>query len=139
MKIHENQSVFERLHQSFEKDWNSANFFHKTTSLNFSKEYVFCLNTSVVRNTDVPKFVHVSHFCGLSSHICPNCHKLKFKHFLFLSTVSFFAWFRSLLEDWCNPSNTFCFTWIITYKAEDSCYMGEKRFSKVSVADLSLI
>ena len=32
-----------------------------------------------------------------------------------------------------------CFSWIFTYKAEDLCYMGEKRFSKVSVADLSLI
>ena len=36
-----------------------------------------------VRNTDVPKFVLVCHFCGVSGHIRPNCHKLKFKHFVF--------------------------------------------------------
>ena len=34
----------------------------------------------VVRNTDVPKFVPVCHFCGVSGHIRPNCHKLKSKH-----------------------------------------------------------
>ena len=37
----------------------------------------------VVRNIDVPKFVHPCHFCGVSSHICPNCHKLKFKNSVF--------------------------------------------------------
>ena len=40
-----------------------------------------------VRNTDVPKFVHVCHFCGVFGHICPNCHKLKFKHFVFQSRI----------------------------------------------------
>ena len=37
----------------------------------------------VVRNTDVPKFVPVCHFCGVFGHIRPNCHKLKFKHSVF--------------------------------------------------------
>ena len=41
----------------------------------------------VIRNTDVPKFVHVCHFCGVSSHIHPNCHQLKFKHSLFQSRI----------------------------------------------------
>ena len=41
----------------------------------------------VVRNTDVPKFVHVCHFCGVSGHIHPNCHKMKFKHSLFQSRI----------------------------------------------------
>ena len=41
----------------------------------------------VVRNTDVPKFVHVCHFCGVSVHIRPNCHKLKFKHSVFQSRI----------------------------------------------------
>ena len=44
-------------------------------------------NRFAVRNTDVPKFVHVFHFCGVSSHIHPNCHKLKFKHSLFQSRI----------------------------------------------------
>ena len=39
----------------------------------------------VVRNTDVPKFVLVCHFCGAFGHIRPNCHKLKFKNFVFQS------------------------------------------------------
>ena len=39
------------------------------------------------RNTDVPKFVHVCHFCGVFSHIRPNCHKLKFKHSVFQSRI----------------------------------------------------
>ena len=40
---------------------------------------------STVRNIDVPKFDHVCHFCGITatSHIRPNCHKLKFKHSMF--------------------------------------------------------
>ena len=37
----------------------------------------------VVRNTDVPKFIPVWHYCGVSDHIRTNCHKLKFKHFVF--------------------------------------------------------
>ena len=41
----------------------------------------------IVRNTDIPKFVHICHFCGVSDHICPNCHKLKFKHFMFQSRI----------------------------------------------------
>ena len=40
-----------------------------------------------VRNTDVPKFVHVCHFCGVSGHIRLNCHKLKFKHSVLLSRI----------------------------------------------------
>ena len=44
-----------------------------------------------------------------------------------------FGGFQFFSEDWCNPSNTLCFSLIFTYKAKDLCYMGEKRFSKVSV------
>ena len=44
-------------------------------------------NRFAVRNTDVPKFVHVCHFCGVSGHIRPNCHKLKFKHSVFQSRI----------------------------------------------------
>ena len=40
-----------------------------------------------VRNTDVPKFVPVCHFCGIYGHIRPNCHKLKFKHSVFQSRI----------------------------------------------------
>ena len=40
-----------------------------------------------VRNTNVPIFVPVYHFCGLSSHIHPNCHKLKFKNSVFQSRI----------------------------------------------------
>ena len=36
-----------------------------------------------VRNIDVSKFDHVFHFCGITSHIHPNYHKLKFKHSVF--------------------------------------------------------
>ena len=41
----------------------------------------------VVRNIEVPKFVHICHFCGVSSHICYNCHKLKFKNSVFQSRI----------------------------------------------------
>ena len=41
----------------------------------------------VVKNTDVPKFVPVCHFCGVYGHIRPNCHKLKFKHSVFQSRI----------------------------------------------------
>ena len=41
----------------------------------------------VVRNTDVPKFVHVCHFCRVSGHIRHYCHKLKFKHSVFQSRI----------------------------------------------------
>ena len=41
----------------------------------------------VVRNIDVPKFVHVCHFWGVSGHIRHNCRKLKFKHFMFQSRI----------------------------------------------------
>ena len=40
-----------------------------------------------LRNTDVPKFVPVYHFHGVFGHIRPNCHKLKFKHFVFQSRI----------------------------------------------------
>ena len=40
-----------------------------------------------IRNTDVPKFVLVCHFCGVSGHIRSNCHKLKFKHHVFQSRI----------------------------------------------------
>ena len=40
-----------------------------------------------LRNTDVPKFVPVCHFRGVSGHIRPNCHKLKFKHSVFQSRI----------------------------------------------------
>ena len=35
---------------------------------------------SAVRNTDVPKFVPICHFCGVFGHIRLNCNKLKFKY-----------------------------------------------------------
>ena len=38
-------------------------------------------------NTDVPKFVPVCHFCGVSGHIRPNYHKLKFKNSVFQSRI----------------------------------------------------
>ena len=41
----------------------------------------------VVRNTDVPKFVPVCHFCGVFGHILPNCYKLKFKNSVFQSRI----------------------------------------------------
>ena len=41
----------------------------------------------VVRNTDIPKFVSVCHFHGVSGHIRPNCHKLKFKNYVFQSRI----------------------------------------------------
>ena len=41
----------------------------------------------VVRNIEVPKFVHICHFCGVSSHIRHNFHKLKFKHSVFQSRI----------------------------------------------------
>ena len=44
-------------------------------------------NRFAVRNTDVPKFVPVCHFCGVHGHIRSNCHKLKFKHSMFLSRI----------------------------------------------------
>ena len=116
----------------------------------------------VVRNTDVPKFVPVCHFCGVSGHIRPNCHKLKFKHSVFQSrifddispAISPYKLFPILLKNLnllaCERNlqdfsisqkidvipQIHCFSWIFTYKAEDSCYMGEKRFSKVSVVSL---
>ena len=40
-----------------------------------------------IRNTDVPKFVHVCHFCSVHDHIRPNCHKLKFKNSVFQSRI----------------------------------------------------
>ena len=44
-------------------------------------------NRFVVRNTDVPKFVPVCHFCGVSDHIHPNFYKLKIKHSVFQSRI----------------------------------------------------
>ena len=44
-------------------------------------------NRFVVRNTDAPKFVPVCHFCGVHGHIRPNCHKLKFKNYVFQSRI----------------------------------------------------
>ena len=44
-------------------------------------------NRFAARNTDVPKFVHVCHFCDIHGHIRPNCHKLKFKHSVFQSRI----------------------------------------------------
>ena len=32
-------------------------------------------------------------------------------------------------EELCNASNTHYFSWLFTYIAKDSCYMGEKRFA----------
>ena len=43
--------------------------------------------SSIIRNTDVPKFVSVYHFCGVFGHICLNYHKLKFKYFVFQSRI----------------------------------------------------
>ena len=39
------------------------------------------------RNTNVPKFVPVCHFCGVRGHIRSNCHKLKFRHSMFQSRI----------------------------------------------------
>ena len=39
------------------------------------------------RNTNVPKFVPVCHFCGVRGYIRPNCHKLKSKHSVFQSRI----------------------------------------------------
>ena len=115
----------------------------------------------VVRNTDVP----ICYFCGVSGHIRPNCHKLKFKHSVFQSRIcddispamSPYKLFHILLK---NLSLLACernlqdfslsqkigvipqihsASQIFTYKVEDSCYRGEKKFFKVSGADLSLI
>ena len=60
-----------------------------------------------IRNTDVPKFVHVCHFCGVSGHIHHNCHKLKFKNYVFQSrlcddispTISPYKLFQIILKN----------------------------------------
>ena len=60
----------------------------------------------VVRNTDIPKFVPICYFCGVSGHIRPNCHKLKFKNSIFQSricddispTISSYKLFHILLK-----------------------------------------
>ena len=44
-------------------------------------------NRFAIRNTDIPKFVPVCHFCGVYGHIHPNCHKLKFKNSVFQSRI----------------------------------------------------
>ena len=45
------------------------------------------MTENLTRNTDVPKFVSVCHFCGVCGHIRPNCQKLKFKHSVFQSRI----------------------------------------------------
>ena len=42
---------------------------------------------STSTNTNISKFVPVYNFCGATSHIRPNCHKLEFKHFVFQSRI----------------------------------------------------
>ena len=44
-------------------------------------------NRFAARNTDVPKFVHVCHFCDIHGHFHPNYHKLKFKNSVFQSKI----------------------------------------------------
>ena len=39
--------------------------------------------SSYSKNTNIPKFVHVCHFCGIRGHVHPNRHKLKFKNSVF--------------------------------------------------------
>ena len=74
-----------------------------------------------------------------------SCHKsiqivsYSFEKFKLVGLWKEFAGFQSFSDDWYNPANTLCFSWIFTYKAKDSCYMGEKKFSKVSVVYLSVI
>ena len=114
----------------------------------------------------ISKFVPVCHFCGVSGHIHPNCHKLKFKYSVFQSRICddispaispyklFHILLKSLsllacernLQDFSLSQKIGVISQIhsASYgfsptKAEDSCYMGEKRFSKVSVVYLSLI
>ena len=45
------------------------------------------MTRNTTRNTDVPKFVPICHFCGVRGHIRSNCHKLKFKHSVFQSRI----------------------------------------------------
>ena len=45
------------------------------------------MTENLTRNTDVPKFVSVCHFCGVCGHIRPNYQKLKFKHSVFQSRI----------------------------------------------------
>lgn len=39
------------------------------------------------RNTYIPKYILVCYFCNISDNIHHNSHKLKFKYFVFLSTI----------------------------------------------------
>ena len=120
----------------------------------------------VVRNTDVLKFVPVCHFCGVNGHIRPNCHKLKFKHSVFQSricddispVISSYKLFHILLKNLsllaCErnlrdfslsqkigviPQIHFASHGFSPTKPKTRAIWVRKKFSKVSVADLSLI
>ena len=45
------------------------------------------MSKPTVREHNKSVFVPTYHFCGVSDHIRPNCHKLKFKNFVFQSRI----------------------------------------------------
>ena len=44
-------------------------------------------NLTLTKPVDDKINVYVYHFCGVSGHIHPNCHKLKFKHSVFQTRI----------------------------------------------------
>ena len=117
------------------------------------------------RNTNVPKFAPVCHFCGVLDNIRLNCHKLKFKHSVFQSRICddislatsleklFYMLLNNLsllacerkLQDFSLSQKKCVIPQIHSISHDSSptklktCYMGEKRFYKVSVVYLFLI
>ena len=59
----------------------------KCNSSNVDAEVSKLLSKPTVREHNKSVFVPTYHFCGVSNHIRPNCHKLKFKNFVFQSRI----------------------------------------------------
>ena len=60
----------------------------KCNSSNVDAEVSKLLSKPTVREHNKSVFVPTYHFCGVSDHIRPNCHKLKFKNFVFQYRIS---------------------------------------------------
>ena len=59
----------------------------KCNTSNVDAEVSKLWSKPTVREHNKSVFVPTYHFCGVSDHICPNCHKLKFKNFVFQSRI----------------------------------------------------
>ena len=94
----DNKSVFVSLNPKTEKVYiphfkknNKENSYFarldKGKSSNVEAKVSKLLSKTTVREHNKSIFVPTCHFCGVSGHIRPNCHKLKFKNSVFQSRI----------------------------------------------------